>query len=86
MSDIDRKIAEKVFGLSHEESQNILYKNLPEYSTNISDAWLVVEKIKKLSEEVQIDFEGWFVYRQLDSILDLCPENICKAALEAVKQ
>jgi ABA sandwich protein len=45
---IDKQIAEKVMGLTKEEAEAILIKNLPEYSTNIADAWLVVERMQDL--------------------------------------
>ena len=66
---------------------------LPEYSTQIADAWLVVEKLRKLALHfnLQNDFAGtWFAefFQQgfhYGVIADTAPLAICLAALKAVE-
>ena len=90
MKDLDRRVAEEVFGLD-----DPLWKEIPLYSRTISDAWLVVEKME--GGEYQLYLVGpskgspvwkcWFTLWEpgIQSWHEgkTAPEAICKAALKA---
>lgn len=59
------------------------WNDIPNYSTNISEAWKVVEKIADIGGKVAVEFEGYFVYSQI-GIFEISPEAICFAALNAL--
>ncbi|MGW9128088.1 BC1872 family protein [Paenibacillus chitinolyticus] len=48
---------------------------------NIADAWMIVEKMGQGNDEVHYRFVKYFMGW---SIHDITPEEICKAAIEAV--
>ena len=66
----------------------------PDYPSDISAAWLVVEKMKEISR-INITFDGMLWVCQFPDIpddftvvcasADTLPEAICKAALKAVE-
>lgn len=67
-------------------------KTIPKYSTNISDAWLVVEKMRELNYTITIKSyrDDWcccFAMMQNDyyGYNELLTLAICKAALQATK-
>lgn len=61
---------------------------LPEYSTDIAEAWQVVEKLRDLDPEIWWDVHWECVFNTNDSRVwgtaDTAPEAICRAALAAV--
>jgi len=64
--------------------------NCPKYSTNIADAWLVVEKFPGVTIQHNPDTNRWHVYlRKVEggyADADTAPLAICRAALLAVSQ
>lgn len=73
--ELDAEIAEKVMQLSlmrwtnHPEHEPVLIQDgakIPQYSTNISDAWLVVEKMRERGWECRMEYrhfnEFWDVF------------------------
>lgn len=95
--ELDGLIAEKVMGLKvygqfHETNRGVRI-HVPRYSTNIEDAWLVVEKLK---DKVDIGFFNDSLGNWNCKILDksdwslteieaeTAPLAICLAALKAV--
>ena len=98
--ELDAQIAEKIFGWVHIDKFTISGAwqlpggfqriDCPHYSTNIADAWEVVEKMVELGHKVEIEscynntwrcgFTKDFVTNQCPYALTL-PEAICKAAL-----
>lgn len=99
MSDIDRQVAEQVMGWKQRANTMACYDEdgddfLP--SDNISDAWLVVEKMRNIGWQLELDVqEGAYfvpvVIRDRINTRAFCtdiytyPEAISRAALEAVK-
>ncbi|GED18097.1 BC1872 family protein [Aneurinibacillus migulanus] len=62
---------------------------LPNYSTNIADAWEVVEQLNDtesyLDIKIQSCIDGWFVdYCNERTVAETAPHAICLAALKAV--
>lgn len=78
---LDALIAERVFGFKDVETWHP--DNLRHYSTDISEAWRVVEKMADIGGKVAIEFEGYFTYHQID-IFGISPLTICLAALKAI--
>jgi hypothetical protein len=61
------------------------YGVIPEYSTNITLAWEVIEELKDIFFKIRRDDDKWFCcFRSSDfCIADNIPEAICKSALLA---
>jgi hypothetical protein len=51
---------------------------------NIADAWMIVDKIREMPYKVKEEFQGYFIYNQIDDVIDIGPGSICTAALKAV--
>ncbi len=108
--ELDALVAEKVFrwhidtrGLSDlwlgDDGLVKAYGDVWSPTTFISDAWLVVEEMRKRGYETYVwvmperfdpgkahaRFVGKEFDRGVESIADTAPEAICRAALEAVK-
>jgi hypothetical protein len=65
---------------------NLFY--IPSFSTQIADAWLVVEKLKQLRPDVGLYDHGWVCTFYGDLVCsadaDTAPLAICLSALKAV--
>lgn len=59
--------------------------NTPHYSTDISDAWLVVETLSNYPQEVQQRFLDRLIQLGLLVTREVAASNICFAALSAIK-
>jgi len=98
--ELDALIAEKVFGLEVEWKEGFGSKEvfpvsrltaIPEYSTDIAAAWLVVEKLKGREPSIAYEGEkyGWEVSLTINHEIfciygKSAPHAICLAALKAV--
>ena len=103
MSDIDKQIAEKVMwwdfslpGYRDKEDVLIQTENSFKPSTNIADAWLVVEKILELGYSFELDntLNNWYceiIYGHNEDMpihkatASTAPMAICLAALKALE-
>lgn len=109
--ELDALIAKKVFGLVQSETQSHLWRDpsrfenpampLPNYSTSISDAWTVVEKLISKKNYVDVYMFGPYVEVEIKLhegngntikaedpkglALTSAPHAICLAALKAVE-
>ena len=104
--ELDAKIHKEIFGHEIEicpmhHSHSCCGRNLPNYSTQIADAWLVVEKLAKenygfgIYITTIIDLDGglhdnWGCYFENDDFEweveeETAPLAICLAALKAVE-
>jgi len=87
--ELDALIAERVMGEMWGVGPN-LEDTLPHYSTQIADAWLVVEKMRPYFE-IYCDGGGWVARfgwadaGTLAAYADTAPLAICLAALKAVE-
>jgi len=97
---MDSMIADKVFGYIVSYPSTALkdgeaWRGVPAYSTDISDAWKVVDKLREtccdfsISEGYNAAFlkdEGVFAFTHVwvVSTADTVPVAICRAALKAV--
>ena len=84
MSDreLDAKVAE-LMGL-HVPEQYWRWK-IPHYSTDIAAAWLVVDKMRESNDEIKFKFQGYFVLHQIEHLIDITPDAICRAAVMAAE-
>ena len=87
MRRIDVFVAEKVMGWV-QETLEWGVSQLPHYSTQIADAWLVVEKLKERFDiEISCNVQGWTMYVYNDTYSGIyaptAPLAICLAALKA---
>lgn len=99
--ELDALVAEKVMGrilipdevLKHTSATN--FEDIPAYSTDISAAWQVVEKMLELGAYVDIGIDKYGAQVQLDNYdgkwesgesirADNAPLAICRAALKAL--
>jgi hypothetical protein len=73
-------------GLTHTyRATTGFYDPVPLYSTSISAAWEVVEKMRHLDPMVSWDDPKWEVsFSDVWAIADTAPHAICLAALKAV--
>ena len=98
MRRIDVFVAEKVMGIeSHggivhpiELDHDQVATRVPAYSTQIADAWLVVEKLKERFDiEISCNVQGWTMYVYNDTYSGIyaatAPLAICLAALKATE-
>lgn len=107
--ELDAMVAEKVMGWSNEEAQNALdcsigsiaacqlaNRDLPEYSTDISAAWSVVEEMRSRGFGISLDdhedeLEFWFLSNPtslpvgFSGVDKTVARAICLAALETVQ-
>lgn len=102
--DLDKEVGEKIFGYTFNSSNNswkidgppgvsVFAKHLPKYSTDLSDANLVVNKIETMSEAVKLAFYSKYKKFDLEKAVpgvpvkpvEHVPFEICVAALEAIK-
>lgn len=93
--ELDALVAEKVMGWSSEELDEDVGICVPRYSTDISAAWEVVEKLGEKFEQFDLQF-GWntgrfvcgfgsFGTSRFESTpTEFAPHAICLAALRAV--
>ena len=94
--ELDALIAEKVMddmlaGIRLDGSP--MFDDIPHYSTQIADAWLVVEKLGKSFDVSRCrkfqEIEAWFweasFHNGPDAQADTAPLAICLAALKAVE-
>ncbi len=91
--ELDALIAEKVMddmlaGIRLDGSP--MFDDIPHYSTQIADAWLVVEKLKEEFDfDISYSKQGWTMYVYNDTYsgiyADTAPLAICLAALKAVE-
>lgn len=100
--DIDKRIATEVMGWDYipHEGYKTDYAGMMPYvtefnpSTNISDAWLVVERMRELGWIVTIgneppDYDCEFIYDRTTSAFiceETAPLAICNAALAALSE
>ena len=100
--ELDALIAEKVMGFRKHHAHGYLRNapgEEPHYSTNIADAWEVVERLVSTPgpngdhHSVQVDYSGGAVVVidenedwQVSAIAGTVPLAICLAALKAVSQ
>jgi hypothetical protein len=98
--EMDALVAERVFGWKRLRNQVGWYRDgdkstwnmrEPRFSTDISAAWTIVEKLKGMEPEIEWSDEihAWcvvFYKSKIDSATlgDTAPLAICKAALKAV--
>ncbi|MEW9673858.1 hypothetical protein [Ammoniphilus sp. 3BR4] len=88
---MDALIAERVMGKKVDRSsrQDIFFEEglpIPQYSTNIADAWLVVERFENV--EVEKFFHAYTAAVHVENRVysvqaDTAPSAICLAALKA---
>jgi hypothetical protein len=98
--EIDQLVAEKVMGWIKPPATSVLkpmwvappkgtvYPELPKFSTNIQDAWAVVEKLKeeKLFRLTQsLEGKWWADFNDEREYHESAPMAICLAALKAVE-
>jgi Phage ABA sandwich domain len=99
LREIDRLVAEKVMGCTKELIVWLeIYDALPHYSTNIADAWKVVNEMNKkgfyfnLDQDSDFEFDALFAdgYYAEDTTISVisshksAPLAICLAALKTV--
>ena len=105
--ELDCRVAEKVMGYAVQGDQIVppndayvllgimgaMKFDIPHYSTDIADAWLVVEKMKASAFEVTIDDtdgDWWALFADLEykhissAYADTAPLAVCRAALKAM--
>ncbi len=58
---------------------------LPDYPSDIAAAMRVVEKMRESDDETKFKFQGYFVYHQIDHVIDITPKAIGIAARMAVE-
>jgi len=100
MRDLDAQVAEKVMqGRKLGAGKPGHGVEIPHYSTSISEAWLVVEEMRKREFVVNIEngrLPDWWLCgfypiefpeqrTKGEAKANTAPEAICRAALEAVK-
>jgi len=88
--ELDALVAEKVMGWTHyrEEWGGVVPDSISHYSTDISAAWEVVEKMGPFTQLTADIYNGITVWHCSFSVVDsvdavTAPEAICKAALLA---
>ncbi len=95
MRELDALVAEKVMGWNCDigsSSFDMPTGKLPNFSTSISDAWLVVDAMRCDFMLRQMMGHGWECIFKLPDLkigqadADTAPEAICRAALEAVNE
>lgn len=95
--ELDALVAEKVMGWNCElrecHTRKVLhseYGGPPHYSTDIADAWLVVEKIDqqvtvtKCADGWLVTIDDYFCHGGVEIMAGTAPLAICLAALKAV--
>ena len=91
LRELDAKVAEKLFGEEWTHmTRDYVWSDIPEYSTDIKAAWLVVEKLREEYEPIKIIVwdKAVHVFIGMDERVFVdaptAPEAICLAALKAV--